>query len=193
MLAVEVEGVAGLGGPQPGDDLQLLLEPRELLLRERDAVRLVLLLEPARAQAQFDAAAGHLVDLGDLDGEHAGQPEGGGGHQGAEADALGLTGEAGEGDPGVGGAGEAVAVAHLQIVVGAEEGVEAEVLGGLGDGEEGVVARALLGLGEDAEIHVSILHAGVRCGLTGPCDLRGTAVPGRVKFVHGLREGRPCQ
>ncbi|GAA4089959.1 hypothetical protein GCM10022284_27920 [Streptomyces hundungensis] len=43
-------------------------------------------------------------------------------------------------------------------MVGAEEGVEAEVFGGLGDGEEGVVAGALLGLGEDAKIHASILH-----------------------------------
>ncbi|GGW39364.1 hypothetical protein FHS32_001513 [Streptomyces albaduncus] len=68
----------------------------------------MLLLEPVRAEAQFDPAAGHLVDLGDLDGEHAGEAEGAGGHQGAEPDALGLAGEAGEGDPGVGGAGQAV-------------------------------------------------------------------------------------
>ncbi|MGC0329021.1 hypothetical protein RKD23_002011 [Streptomyces sp. SAI-170] len=117
------------------------------------AVRRVLLGEPARAQAQFDAAAGHLVDLGDLDGEHAGQPEGGRGHQGAEPDALGLPREAREGDPGVGGAGQAVDVTHLEVVVGAEEGVEAEVFRGLGHGEEGVVGGALLWFGEDAEIH----------------------------------------
>src|SRR5690606_20673076 len=64
--AVEVEGLAGAGGPQTRDDLQLLLQAAELLLREGDAVRLVLLLEPARAQPEFDASAGHLVDLGDL-------------------------------------------------------------------------------------------------------------------------------
>jgi hypothetical protein len=68
-------------------------------------VRLVLLLEPARAQAEFDSAAQHLVDLGDLDGEHAGQPERSGGYQGAEADSPGLPGQTAEGDPGIGGAG----------------------------------------------------------------------------------------
>src|SRR5690606_17958430 len=52
--AVEVVGAAGLGGPQPGDDLQLLLEPGEPLLGEGNAVRPVLLLEPSRAQAEFD-------------------------------------------------------------------------------------------------------------------------------------------
>jgi hypothetical protein len=143
----------GSVAPQAGDDLQLLLEAGELLLGEGDAVGLVLLLEPAGTEAQLDAAAGHLVDLGDLDGEHAGQPEGAGGHQGAEPDALGLAGESGQGDPGVGGAGQAVHVAHAEVVVGAEEGVEAEVLGGLGDGEQSVVGGPLLGLGEDAEIH----------------------------------------
>ncbi|CAM5274284.1 hypothetical protein SHIRM173S_02957 [Streptomyces hirsutus] len=52
--------------------------------------------------------------------------------------------------------------AHLEVVVGAEEGVEAEVLGGLGDGEQGVVGGPLLGLGEDPEIHSPILPARTR-------------------------------
>jgi len=50
-------------------------------------------------------------------------------------------------------------------VVGAEEGVEAEVLGGLGDAELVVVGRALLGLDEDAQIHPadpSVATAGMR-------------------------------
>ena len=42
--------------------------------------------------------------------------------------------------------------AHRQVVVAAEEGAEAELLGALGDGEEVVVGRALLGLGEDPEL-----------------------------------------
>jgi hypothetical protein len=150
---VEVEGLAGVRRPQAGDDLQLLLEAGELLLGEGNAVGLVLLLEPTCAEAEFDPAAGHLVDLRDLDGEHAGQPEGAGGHQGAEPDALGLTGEPGQGDPGVGRAGQAVHGAHAEVMVGTEEGVEAEVLGGLGDGEQSVVGGPLLGLGEDAKIH----------------------------------------
>ena len=43
--------------------------------------------------------------------------------------------------------------AHRQVVVGAEEGVEAELLRGLRDGEQVVVGGALLGLGEDAQLH----------------------------------------
>ena len=58
------------------------------------------------------------------------------------------------------GPGQAVARAHPQVVVGAEEGVEAEVLGGLGDGELVVVGGALLGLDEDAQIHVLHPHTG---------------------------------
>lgn len=188
--AVEVEGLAEFRRPEAGDDLQLLLEAGELLLGERDAVGLVLLLEPAGAEAELDAAAGHLVDLRDLDGEHAGQPEGTGGHQGAEPDALGLTGESGQGEPGVGGAWQAVAGAHAEVVVGTEEGVEAEVLGGLGDGEQRVIGGPLLGLGEDAEIHASILHAGVGGEAVGPLS---RAVPGRVKLraYRGCRLTRP--
>ena len=44
-------------------------------------------------------------------------------------------------------------VAHRQVVVGAEERVEAGVLGGPGDGAAGRRTRALLGFGEDAQIH----------------------------------------
>ena len=42
--------------------------------------------------------------------------------------------------------------AHGQVVVAAEEGAEAELLGAQGDGEQVVVRGALLGLGEDAEL-----------------------------------------
>jgi hypothetical protein len=94
----------------------------------------VLGLVPARAQAQLDTAAGHGVDLGDLDGQHAGQAEGGGRHQGSEPDAAGLAGQSGQRDPGVGGARQSVWIAHLEEVVGAEEAVEAHLLGGFGDG-----------------------------------------------------------
>ncbi|GGC07692.1 hypothetical protein GCM10010972_21200 [Cellulomonas carbonis] len=42
-------------------------------------------------------------------------------------------------------------------MVGAEEGVEAQVLGRARHGEEVVVARALLRFGEDAEVHAPSL------------------------------------
>jgi hypothetical protein len=152
VAAVVGEGLARRGGPQAGDDGELLLQARELGRRERDAVRRVLGLVPAGAEAELDPAARHGVDLRDLDGERAGQPEGGRRHQRAEPDAAGLAGQPGQRDPGVGGTRQALRVAHLQVVVGAEEGVEAQLLGGLGDGELGVVAGALLGFGEDTQI-----------------------------------------
>ena len=67
VLAGEAVLLARRRGPQAGDDLQLLLEPVEALAerRERDAVRGVLPLEPAAAQAELDPAAAHRVDLGD--------------------------------------------------------------------------------------------------------------------------------
>ena len=68
---------------------------------------------------------------------------------------LRLAGQGGERHPGVGRAGQPVALAHRQVVVGAEERVEAELLGGPGDRQQVVVGRALLGLGEDAQVHAT--------------------------------------
>ena len=143
-------------GPHSGDDGKLLLQPVEALAhaREGDAVGRVLRLEPAGTEPELDPATAHLVDAGDGDRERAGEPERRRRHERAEADAAGVACQAGEGGPGVGRAGGAVA-RHVQVVVGAEERVEAEVLGGAGDREEVVVGRALLRLGEDAEVHAS--------------------------------------
>ena len=152
--AGEVVGLADRRRPQPGDDLELLGELLEALLgvRERDAVGGVLLGEPAGADAQLDPAVAHRVDARDLDREHAGVAERHAGHQGAEPDGRGVAGEARQRGPGVGGPGHALA-AHRQVVVGAEERTEAELLGGAGDGEEVVVRRALLRLGHHAELN----------------------------------------
>ena len=86
--AGEREPLAGRRRPQPGDDRELLLQPVETLAerRERDAVGAVLRVEPAGAEPELDPAAAHLVDLGDADGERAGQPERGRGDQRAEPD-----------------------------------------------------------------------------------------------------------
>jgi len=114
----------------------------------------VLLLEPAGAEAELDPAARHLVDLGNLDREDPRRPVGHRGDEGAEADARGLPGQAGEGGPGIRRARQAGhVVAHGEVVVGAEERVETERLRGLGDGEDVVVRAALLRFGEDAESH----------------------------------------
>ena len=68
------------------------------------------------------------------------------------------------------GPGQAVAVAHHQVVVAAEEGAEAQRLGAPGDGQQVVVGRALLGFGEDAEVgelHAAKLCADAHCQTPG--------------------------
>ncbi len=72
MLAGEVVVLPHRRAPQAGDQLELLREQAEALLRERDPVRGVLLREPAGAEAQLDPAARHLVHLRHLDREHTG-------------------------------------------------------------------------------------------------------------------------
>ena len=179
--AVEVERLAGRRAPQPGDDRQLLLVAVEPLpqRRERDAVGGVLGLEPARADAELDPAAAHLVDLRDRDRQRPGQPEGGRRHQRAQPDPAGLPGQPGEGHPGVGRSGQAVA-AHRQVVVGPEEGVEAGLLGAPGDGEQVVVGGAHLGLGEDPQLHAPTLASAGRAAARRPLGVCSAAGPGRM-------------
>ena len=120
--------------------------------RERHAVGGVLGVVPSGAETELDAPAAHGVHLRHLDGEQPGQPEGRRGHEGAQPDPVGLPGDAGQREPGVGRAGQAVA-AHGEEVVGAEERVEAGGLGRLRHPQLLFVGRALLGLHEDAELH----------------------------------------
>ena len=47
--------------------------------------------------------------------------------------------------------------AHVQIVIGAEEGVETEVFGRRGYPKQVAIAGPLLRLGEDAQVHRAIL------------------------------------
>jgi hypothetical protein len=144
------------GGPQTGDDGQLLGEAVEPFAQrgKRDPVGGVLLFEPAGAEPELDPATAHGVDLGGGDGQRAGKAERGRGDERPEADARRLPGQGSERDPGVGRAGPCLGparvAAHPEKVVGAEEGIEAEPLRLLGDGQLLVVRGALLGLGEDA-------------------------------------------
>ena len=110
-------------------------------------------LVPAGPDAELDPPTAHGVDLGHRHGQGAGQPEGGRGDQGAQPDPGGLPGDAGQGHPGVGGTGQAVGAAHGQVVVAAEEAVEAEGLRRPGHRQQLIVGGALLGLGEDAQEH----------------------------------------
>src|SRR5262245_3868424 len=83
--------------PQPGDDLELLLQPAEPLGQagERDPVGAVLRVEPAGPQPQLDPARAHLVHLGDRYRQRPGIAEGRRADQGAEPDPPGLAGPPG--------------------------------------------------------------------------------------------------
>ena len=81
--------------------------------------------------------------------------------------------------PGVGRAGQAVA-AHRQVVVGAEEGVEADLLGAPGDGQQVVVGGALLGLGEDPQFHAPTLTSAPDPPPGGSSGCARRAGPGRM-------------
>ena len=136
------------------DDRGLLFEVVESLAegRERNAVCVVLLLEPPGADAEFDTTVRHLVDLGHGDREWAGEPERRSGDQGTEPDRRRFPSDAAERHPGVGRAGQPVAVAHREVVVTAEEGTETAPLGALCDRQEVVVGATLLRLGEDTDV-----------------------------------------
>ena len=112
VAAGEREPLADRVRPQPGDDGELLLQALEALAegREGDGVGLVLGLVPARAEAELDPAAAHLVDLRHGDREGTGVAERGRRDERAEADRGGLAGEPGQRDPGVRRAREAVGV-----------------------------------------------------------------------------------
>src|SRR5690606_12526196 len=155
VAALHREGLTLGGLPQADDRLELLLELLEAFAErwEGDAVRGVLLFVPPGAEPELHPASAHLVDLGDRDGEGPWEAERHRGDEGAEADRGGLAGEAGEGDPGVGGTRQPRHRPHLEVVVRPEERVVAVRLGGSRDREELVVAGALLGFGEDAEVH----------------------------------------
>jgi hypothetical protein len=149
---LEVEALARRRRPQARHDRELLLEPVEALagVGEGDAVGAVLLLEPSRAEAELDPAAGHRVDRGHRDRQRSREAEGGGRDQRAEADALCVPGQTRQRHPRLGGSRLARPRPHAQEVVGAEERIEVEALRLTGDGQQVVVRRSLLGLCEDA-------------------------------------------
>ena len=146
--------VAGRGRPHSRDDRQLFLESVEALTegRERNAVRLVLGVVPARTETEVDTTARHLIDLGDGDREGAGEPERRRGDERAESDGRRLASDAAERHPRIGRTGQTRRVTHRQVVVAPEERAVSQLLGASGDGEEVVVGGPLLGLGEDAEV-----------------------------------------
>ena len=154
VLAGEVVGLAGGRRPQPGDDLELLGEPLEPLLgvRERDAVGLVLRRRTSRPRCP--APPGRSLIASTRATWIASTP----GWRNVAlvisvpsrivmvsraSPASVVQASVGPGRP---------STADRQVVVGAEERSEAELLGGADDREEVVVRRALLGLGHHPEL-----------------------------------------
>jgi len=73
------------------------------------------------------------------------------------ADLERLARQAGEGDPGIGGPRQPRSAAHGEIVIGAEEGVEALTLGTHRHAELLVVGGTLLWFEKDSQTHLSII------------------------------------
>ena len=141
--------------PQPAQDRQLVLHEVCALidLREGKTQLAVFGLVPARADADFDSTAAHLVDGGHNLGEGAGVAERDRRHQRSDSDARRLASDAGQHGPGVGGrsvrrAGEAA------VVVRPKEGLEVEPFGQLRQLELLGVAESLLGLDHHRESHL---------------------------------------
>ena len=168
---------------------QLLLEPIEPLAerRERDAVRLVFGLVPARTEPELDRPS-------DISSTWATLIASGPGRRNV-ADVTSVPRRIvavsrampAERHPCVGRARHPVA-AHGEVVVAAEERAEPEGLGAPGDGQEFAVGGALLRFGEDAkvgELHRGMLRA--RGGAAEP--VRWSA---RLRAMAALHQhGRP--
>ena len=152
--------VEALLRPGADDDLDLLREEREALLRveERKAVRVVLALVPARAHPHLHAAAGDVVDGDGHPGEDARVPERRGRDHRAEPDPVGDRREPGERRPRVVGVG--VGPDDRRVVVGAEEALQPVLLGQAGETHPVVPRDALLPFDHQAEPHQTATSSG---------------------------------
>ena len=158
VVARETVGLADRGGPEPGDDLELLLEHPEPLGRERDAVSPVLGLEPPRAEPQLDAAVRHLVDLCHLNCENRRHAMGCRRDESAQANGARLAGKSPQRRPRIGGSWQsAVPRIHRHVVVGSEESVKPELLRCSREPKLIRVGCAVLRFGEDPEVHTPSL------------------------------------
>src|SRR5207245_490714 len=136
-------------------DLQLLGEARHPLARGRevDAVRLVLALHPARADAELDAPARDLVRGRRLTREHRRVAEGDGRDEGAEAEARRPDRERAQRRPRV--EDRPALVEAGEVVVGAEERLDAVLLARVRERDPVVPRHALLALDHQREPHAT--------------------------------------
>ena len=143
-----------LGRPLAVDLLELPLELVEALAGrgEGQAVGLVLGLVPAGADSELDPAAGDVVDRDHVLRQHRGRPERDRRDHRPEPDPLGHRGERGQRRPGVEGAGGRAAE-DGEVVVGAEQPLEADALGGAGERAPLLPGDPLLALDHQAQAH----------------------------------------
>ena len=157
-------------GPRAVDDLELLAHPVHALAqrREGEAVGDVLGLEPARPEPELHAPARDVIGRHDELREHGRMAERGGRHERAEPQRVRHRGEPGDRPPGVQRAAR-LAAEHGQVVVGAEERLEAEPLARAGQLEPVLPGDVLLALDHHGEAHGRATYPtrrvnGPRCG-----------------------------
>ena len=152
MAASEVHA---LFRPEPMDDLDLLgehLDPRRRL-GEREAVCAMLALHPTGAEPELDPPAGHMVGGRGRIREQCRRAEGGGGDERAEAEGRCPRSERGDRRPRV-VRDVAGLVALRDVVVRAEERLDAVLLAGGGERAPVLPGHALLPLDHECEPHV---------------------------------------
>ena len=140
--------------PLARDLLELPVELVEALARrqEREAVGVVLALEPAGADAELGASARDVVDGDDALREHRGGPERDRRHHRPEAQRLRARGETGERRPGI-ERSRRRALADRLVVVGTEEPFEAGALGCFREREPVLPLDSFLALDHQADAH----------------------------------------
>src|SRR5262249_23628581 len=138
----------------------LLLEtlPSSFHVLEREAELRVLFLPPSRTHPDLHATAADLVDRRDGLREQPRGPERDGRDEGSETDTRCPGGERSEQRP-RGGAPPTRHATSAEVVVGAEQPLEAEPFTGVRDREPVVPAHALLALDHHAHTHRRSLAA----------------------------------
>ena len=135
-------------------DLELLGEHLDAhgCLREGEAEGAVLALHPACAEPELDPPAGHVVGGGGRVREERGCAEGGGGDERAEPKPRRACGERSDRRPGV--VRDVRALVRLRdVVVGAEQRVDAVRLAGLRERAPLLPGHALLPLDHQRDAH----------------------------------------
>ena len=144
-----------LAREQPAHDRERLLEARDAVV-VRDPERPVLLLVPAGAEAEHEAAAADLVDRRRHLRDQARRVEARAGDERAEPHPLGRGGQRREQRPRLPRTALGPAVAAVEQVVADPDRVEAALLGRARHREVLGPAHVALGLGElDADSHVA--------------------------------------